>query len=71
MTKEQRLMRKIIAILGFIIGMTLLFANCTPKVCPTYDSAIRAEKQRGITIGRYQSNYCEVKTKKKKSKSIF
>ena len=68
MKLKSIILQKIIGIALLALGIWIMLSGCSQKICPTYDSAIRAQKQKGITIGIYQSNHCEVKIKQKKSK---
>ena len=51
-----------------LIGLLLLLGSgCTPKLCPTYDSAIRAKHQKSISkVDKYNADFCKVKRRKHK-----
>lgn len=47
MTNRERIIRKIIGIILLFVGAWILLGSCTPKfICPTYDSAVRAKRQK-------------------------
>ena len=65
MTNKQRLNRKIIAILILIFGI-LIMCSCNRKLCPVYDSNIRAKEQKKkSSFDAWTSDFCHVKPKKR------
>jgi hypothetical protein len=71
MNEKQRLNRELLALIVFIFGILIMCSCVSPKAtCPTYDSAIRGielKKKKNNKV--WNSDFCHVK--KKKRKSIF
>jgi len=69
MTNRQRLNKKIIAILIFLIGMLIIFTSCSKKVCPAYYSAVKVkELKKRSAYAAWNSDFCKVKKKNYKPK---
>jgi uncharacterized alpha/beta hydrolase family protein len=66
MNDKQRLNRKIIAIIILLFGI-LIMCSCNQKICPTYDSAVKAKQlKKRSAYDAWNSDFCVVKQKKSK-----
>ena len=71
MTTRQRIFRIIGALILAYLALQF-FTSCNPKLCPTYDGALRAKKQAKIEKSGGETGLCAYRpdvTKKEKKRA--